>query len=284
MDDLGTYAKGKSGRDPLEPFCTEPTTGLRLVELSHPWGHGSPIWPGDADIRIERGVTHARDGVLSQKITTTMHVSTHLNAPVHLIQGGADVASLSVDRFFGNGCVLGIPKQRWQLVTADDLASAEPAVQAGDVVVVNTGWHKKYSDSQEYFGCAPGLSKAAAEWLVARKISLFAIDTGAVDHPLATSLGLHRNGPLMRRLPKYYRDQSGRDPKIDFPEWNPAHRTLLAAGIPTIENVGGALDEVTGLRCTFHAYPWKFRDGDACIVRLIAILDPSGRYRIASGQ
>ena len=284
MDDLGIYPKGKSGRDPFELSCTESTTGLRLVELNHPWGHGSPILPGDVDIRIERGVTHARDGVFAQKITTTMHVSTHLNAPIHLMQRGADVASLSIDRFFGNGCVIGIPKKRWELVTADDLSKAALAVQPGDIVVVNTGWHKKYSDSQEYFGCAPGLSKAAAEWLVGKNVRLFGIDTAAVDHPLATSLGAHRNGPLLRRLPKYYLDQTGRDPKIDFPEWNPAHRVLLAAGIPTIENVGGALDDVTGLRCTFHAYPWKFRDGDACIVRFTAIFDPSGRYRIASGE
>jgi kynurenine formamidase len=284
MDDLGRYPKGRSGRDPFELSCTEPATGLRLVELNQPWGHGAPIWPGDSDVRVERGVTHARDGVFSQKITATMHVSTHLNAPIHLIQGGADVASLPIDRFFRNGCVLGIPKKRWELVTADDLANATPAVQPGDIVVVNTGWHRKYSDSQQYFGCAPGMSKEAAEWLVAKNISLFGIDTAAVDHPLATSLGAHRNGPLMSRLPKYYLDQTGRNPKIDFPEWNPAHRALLAANIPTIENVGGALDDVTGLRCTFQVYPWKFRDGDACVVRFVAIFDPSGRYRIASGE
>lgn len=100
-------------------------------------------------------------------------------------------------------------------------------------MVVNTGWHKEYADSQYYFGFAPGLTREAAEWLVDKNIGLFAIDTAAVDHPLATSLGLHRNGPLLRRLPKYYFDQTGRDPEKDFPEWNPAHRVLLGAGIPT---------------------------------------------------
>jgi len=263
---------------------TDPVTGMQFYELSHPWGMYSPIFPGYEEVKLERITYHAKHGVMTQRVVTIMHVSTHVNAPIHLIPAAAAVGMLELQRFFGTGVVLSIPKGKWESVEPADLEKAAPEILPRDIVIINTGWHKKYSDSQEYFGCAPGLSKAAAEWLVARKISLFAIDTGAVDHPLATSLGLHRNGPLMRRLPKYYRDQSGRDPKIDFPEWNPAHRTLLAAGIPTIENVGGALDEVTGLRCTFHAYPWKFRDGDACIVRLIAILDPSGRYRIASGQ
>jgi len=284
VQDLGAYPKGRTGRDPAQNVCVDPISGLKFIELSHLWGHGAPIWPGDPELRIERGVTHARDGVLSHKITATMHVATHLNAPIHLIQGGADVASLPIDRFFGAGVVLAIPKQRWELVSAADLAAAEPAVREGDIVVVNTGWHRNYSDSQEYFGCAPGLAEDAADWLVQKKIALFGIDTAAVDHPLATSLGLHRNGPLMRRLPEYYRAQTGRDPQSDFPRWNPAHRALLKAGIATIENVGGGLEEASGRRCALQAYPWKFRDGDACVVRFMAILDTTGDYRIESGR
>lgn len=284
MDDIGRYKKGKSGRDRYEAVALDPVSKLRFVELSHVWGHGGPISPGDPEIRIERGVTHARDGVLSQKITMNMHNSTHMNAPIHLVQGGGDIASLSIDKFFGNGVVLGIPKKRWELVTADDLAKATPAVQQGDIVVINTGWHAKFSDSQEYFGCAPGLSKDAAEWLISKKVALVALDTPAIDHPLATSLGLHRNGPLMKRLPQYYRDQTGRDPKQDFPDWNPAHNILLRAGIPTIENAGGGLDLVTGQRCTIHACPWRFQFGDACIIRLMAIVDQDGSYRVESGK
>ena len=40
---------------------------------------------------------------------------------------------------------------------------------------------------------APGLSKKAAEWLVKKKVKLVGVDTACVDHPLATSLGPHRN-------------------------------------------------------------------------------------------
>jgi kynurenine formamidase len=263
---------------------TEPGTGIVFVELSHPWGHGTPINPGDPDIRIERAVYHAAHGVLSQRITTIMHVSTHVNAPLHLVQGGADVASMPIDLFFGNGVVLDIPKGRWEYVTAADLAAATPAVETGDIVLIDTGWHKKYSDSQEYFGQGPGLAKDAAQWLIDRGARLVGVDTAYVDHPLATSLGLHRGGPLMKRLPKLYETETGRSAKADFPEWNPAHKLLLKAGIPTIENVGGDLAEVAGKRCTIHAYPWRFSQGDACVVRLMAMFDPSGAYRIESGR
>lgn len=264
--------------------CTEPGTGLQLTELSHKWGHNVPVWPGDAEVLIVRGVNHAHDGVMSQKIVTNMHVATHANAPIHLLQGGAFVGGLPIDRFFGTGVILSIRKRRWELVTAADLDKARPAVRKGDIVLIVTGWHGKFSDSQEYFGEAPGLSTEAAQWLIDQEASLVGVDTPAIDHPLATSLGLHRGGPLMKRLPKKYQDETGRDPKTDFPEWNPAHRLLLAAGIPTIENVGGDVDELLNTRCTLHAAPWRWTDGDACTIRLMALRDPSGRYRIESGN
>ncbi len=284
MDDLGRYKKGKTGRDPHELEWREPATGLRFVELNHVWGHGAPVIPGDPDLRIERPATHARDGVTAQKFTGNMHISTHLNAPIHLIQGGADVADLSIDRFFGTGVVLDLPRARWELVTAADLAKAAPAIAEGDRVIINTGWHHKYSDSMEYFGLAPGLAEDAAHWLVAKKIALFGIDTPFVDHPMATSMAAHRNGPLMKRLPAFYKSQTGREGKADFPKWNPAHKALLAAGIPTIENIGGGVDLVKGKRVTIQALPWRFRHGDACVVRVMAMLDPTGAWRIASGH
>ena len=117
--------------------CIEPGTGLRFVELSHPWGHNVPVWPGDAEVQIVRGVNHAHEGVMSQKIVTNMHVATHVNAPIHLIQRGAYVGDVPVDRFFGSGVIISVPKARWELVTAGDIEKAAPAVEKGenDVIV-----------------------------------------------------------------------------------------------------------------------------------------------------
>ena len=51
-----------------------------------------------------------------------------------------------------------------------------------------------------------------------------------------------------------------------------------------IENVGGEIDKVTGKRVTFAAFPWRWTKGDGCIVRLVAIVDPSGKYKIETGR
>lgn len=261
----------------------DPVTGLQLYELSHPWGHGSPTYPGFDDVQVRRSVTHARHGVMSQRITTVMHSGTHLNAPRHLIQGGLGVGELELSRFFGSGVVLSVPKQPWELITAEDLESAQPTVRESDIVLLVTGWHTKYSDSQEYFAHSPGLSEDGAGWLVKRGVKLVGVDTPSVDHPLATTLGEHRGGGLAPYLVPRYEAQTGRRAKDDFPRLNPAHRLLLGAGIPTVENVGGDVRLLCGRRVTMQCFPWRWNVGDACVVRLVALHDEKGDYRLETG-
>lgn len=262
----------------------DPYSGLNLYELSHIWGHGAPSLPGNDDVVMYRSVKHGQHGVMTHRLKMVMHTGTHMNAPVHLVQGGVGVGGIPLESFFGNGVILSVPKDRWELVTADDLKNADPGVQPGDFVVLVTGWHRKYSDSLEYFGESPGLSKDGAEWLVSMGVRLVGVDTPQVDHPLATSLGPHRGGPLMNRVIAKYEDETGGDAKADFPEWNAAHKILLAAGVPTIEQVGGDVDDLLNKRATFHATPWKWEHGDACPVRFIAMTDPGGECRVASGN
>lgn len=267
----------------MTTVTTDPYSGLQMVELSHVWGHNAPSMPGDADVLIYRSVKHAQHGVMAQRLKMVMHSGTHMNTPLHLIQKGAGAADIALDHFFGNGVILDIPKKRWELVTAQDLAAARPEVRDGDFVVIVTGWHAKYSDSLEYFGESPGLSKDGAEWLVKKGVKLLAMDTPQIDHPLATSLGPHRGGPLMKRLPAKFQDETGLDPKKKHPEWNVAHKILLAAGIPTIEQVGGDVGTLLGRRATLVATPWNWKQGDACQVRFMALTDPNGTCRIEAG-
>lgn len=265
------------------PYVTDPYSGLRLYELSHIWNSEAPSYPGQADVAMRRAVKHSQHGVLAWNISTSMHTGTHMNAPLHMVQLTDDLADIAPDRFFGNGVILNIPKGNWGLITAADLEAAQP-VKEGDIIVINTGWHHKYSDGLEYYGEAPGLTEDAAQWLIAKKPKLVAIDTPFIDCPLATSMGPHRGGPQMKRLAKSYTEATGKDPMVDHGKWYVAHKALAKAGIPTIQQVGGDVDELSGKRATFAATPWKFKKGDACQVRFVAMTDPSGKCRIDSGK
>lgn len=265
-------------------YVSDPVTGLRLWELSHEWGFGVPAYPGRADVQMKRNVRHAPHGVLAWKFNTSMHTGTHMTAPLHMVQQAADLSEIAPERFFGNGVVLSIPKGRYETIAAADLEAATPAVSKGDFVIINTGWHHKYSDALEYFGEAPGLTEDAAQWLIDKEVNLVAVDTPFIDHPLATNMGLHFGGPLMPRLPAAYTEATGKNPTVEHSKFFVAHKMLSAAGILTVLQVGADVDDLNGQTATFAAMPWKFRKGDACQIRFVAMQDPNGTCRIDSGN
>jgi kynurenine formamidase len=259
-------------------------SALRFYDLSHPWGANAPLWPYFPDVKIERFHYMAKSGVLSQQITTFMHCTTHTDAPAHVVEGTRFMDEVPLSSYFGTGVVVSIPKEKWEVITADDLESARPEIRPGDIVIVNTGWHRHYGDNRQYFVYSPGTYKEAGEWLRDRGVKGFGIDCQALDHPLGTAIGPQPNGPLIPGVLEEYKAHTGRDAADDFPEWEPCHRALLGNGIVGFENVGGQIDEVTGKRVTFAAFPWRWEKGDGCIVRLVAIVDPTGEYRIETGE
>lgn len=269
--------------------CGDAEASLEFVELSHPWGHGVPCWPYFEDVKIERLHGMAKSRVLTQKVTTVMHSGTHIDAPGHVIEGTPLLHEIPLQNFFGTGVVLDVPCTKWQKIMPEDLqrAADRTPVRPGDIVIVNTGWHHTYADSAEYYAYSPGFYKEAGEWFVSKGVKAVGTDTQALDHPLATAIGPHgpaeAAGGLLPWAVAEYEAETGRKVSEDFALWEPCHREILGNGIYGFENVGGDIDKVTGKRVTFAAFPWRWVGGDGCIVRLVAIMDPKGTYRIETG-
>ena len=89
---------------------------LEFYNLSHRYGYQCPNWPYFKDVRIERMHYHAKSGVLSQILTTTMHVTTHIDAPGHVVQGLPFIDEVPLPHFFGSGIVVSIPKKSGNLL------------------------------------------------------------------------------------------------------------------------------------------------------------------------
>ena len=246
---------------------------VKLVDLSHPFGHNCPLWPYFEDVKIERVHYHAKSGVLSQKITTVMHCTTHADSPSHVIEGTEFTDEIPLEKYYGTGVVVDIPKGKWEVITPEDLENARPKIEKGDIVIVHTGWYKKYSDSREYFAYSPGLYKEAGEWFVEKGVKAVGVDQQALDHPFGTAMAPHGPGPLLPDVCEEYKKETGHDVLIDFPYWEPCHRLLLGNGIMGWENVGGDLDQVVGMRVTIAGFPIRWVKGDGSLVRLVAIVD-----------
>lgn len=67
----------------------------------------TPPYPGDAPPKLS--VEHSPamgDCYTLQRLNMSLHAATHIDAPLHFIDGGADVASLPPELFFGDCLIL----------------------------------------------------------------------------------------------------------------------------------------------------------------------------------
>jgi kynurenine formamidase len=259
---------------------------LRFYDLSHRLGHNMVLWqsPFAVPFQVTRLHYHAMHDFYAVEYDGIMHRGTHMDTPAHVTANTPFLTAYEPWRFFGTGVAVSIPKGKWEVITPEDLEQARPEIRPGDIVMINTGTHRHFGDNDTYYAYSPGLYTEAARWLVDRRVKLVGVDVQALDHPLGTRMIEHGPGPTHPHLMAEYRTETGRDAMADFPDWEPAHKTMLLAGIPGIENVGGELAAVTGQRCTFMAFPWRFPEGDGCPVRVVAVIDPEQEFRIPVGR
>ena len=85
-----------------------------FVDLTHPFSAEIPRWPYFDKPVIDNTHTMAKGGVLTQKITCTMHTGTHCDAPRHVMEYEFDgrraryTHEMPIDAYTGTAVVLKI--------------------------------------------------------------------------------------------------------------------------------------------------------------------------------
>jgi len=93
---------------------------MEIFDISVPIRTGMVTYPGDPEVRLER-VDSIADGSPANvsKLDFGVHSGTHVDAPVHFIEGGAGVEDLPLDVLLGPCVVVAA-----EGLTRDDVASA----------------------------------------------------------------------------------------------------------------------------------------------------------------
>ncbi len=186
-------------------------------------------------------------------VTIPDHVSTHIDAPVHMIEGGATLEDVDAASLFGEAVVLDLFKGDVDHgYTAADLAGAEPAVEEGDIVLIYSGFHDARAAErmrQTY------LTEDAALWLVERGAKAVGVEPSGLEH---TPDGMERG----------WYEKGAPDP------W-PAHNALLRNDVYIIEGLIN-LDRIKGRRVKFSALPVPMPGLSGFPVRAVAWIDSAG--------
>lgn len=148
----------------------------RYLDLTHEFRQAMPVFPGDPAPRLTQIASIVKDGYTNHRLTTTLHVGTHLDAPWHMVEGGKTVAELAPNHAIGRGVLI---DARGQNPIGPELLAGKP-LAAGDIVVILTGWDERFGEPV-YFSDYPELNGAFAQRLVETKVSAVGMDTPSPD-------------------------------------------------------------------------------------------------------
>jgi arylformamidase len=255
---------------------------MKLIDLSQPWGANTPPFPGQSGPVIQWEKRLSSDRVNVQRVDTTLHVGTHLDAPLHFISGGKDIDAFGLDRLFGVGIVADVSDIAvdYGLITPEAVrASAD--IRPGDILFLHTGYHRyapygATPDEERYFVKHPGPSSAFAEWALTMQFRLLGIDASSMDHPMNT---------VLRRLRPdlAHEAEAALECPLDevFPpaDFQCMHRRLFPHDLVHVENLGGDVELILNERTVLGVFPSRFRGGEAAMCRAVAFVDGVGNSR-----
>lgn len=207
-------------------------TEKNLIDLTHLFTSDMPVYPGDPCVEFYQSCNIKTDGITDHTLKTCMHVGTHIDAPLHMIEGGAKICDITLDRCQGRGVL--IDARGHNLIDTDLLQNI--SLQTGDIVLLYTGWGTKFRDP-DYFKDWPIPTESFAQACVDAKISMLGMDVA---------------GP-------------------DLDEPFPIHKILLGNDVLIAENLTNLDRLLDQKNFTIRAYPMKY-DADAAPVRLVAEL------------
>ncbi len=209
--------------------------GVKIYDLAQPLAAGIPSSPNHPGFRMallrRHGDMVREDGssAANELIVTGGHIGTHVDALAHVsyrgeLYGGVSAAEAQSGGLFTQhgidkmepiicrGVLLDIAHLKGvdvlpggYAITVQDLQSAarnaNVDIQSGDVVLLRSGWARRFTDPQAFIGHdtgVPGPNEEAARWLAEAGVRATGSDTTAYEH-IPPGAG-HRLLPVHRLL------------------------------------------------------------------------------------
>jgi kynurenine formamidase len=213
------------------------------MDLSHTLQEGMPVYPGTEPPSFTQACTLEVDGYVETRLTMLTHVGTHVDAPGHIIPGGATLDELPVAAFTGTAVVVDVTGVTGREVSVADLRGVQDRMHGADFVLLRTGWSAHWG-APAYFQGFPVLSAEAAAWLVAGGRKGVGVDAISVD--------------------------------VEGSSAFPVHRAILGCGAIVVENLVG-LEQLPAGGFPFACFPLRVAGADGSPVRAVAWVGDGGR-------
>jgi kynurenine formamidase len=165
---------------------------VRVVDLTHAFRNGMPVFPGLPDPSFEPIARVEDDGYAMTRYSMLNHIGTHVDAPAHQIAGGDTLDEIGLERLVTDAVRIDVSRREPH--GAIGLAELQPKlerVQAGDIVLFYSDNARNYGTDAYWTGWSyPDADASLA--LIERGVSAVGFDGPSADPVDSTTFDLHR--------------------------------------------------------------------------------------------
>ena len=214
------------------------------------------VYGGEAvPTRVETIATIDKNGTYVQRYESTTQSFTHIDAPIHFDINGIPIDKVPFAQLINEAVVIDmLHKQPGEGVTAKDLEDSRAVVNAGDMVIIRTGWTDRAFGKKFFWEKMIYLAEDAADWLIDKGITALLQDFMTDIPPVKVCQACNSLIPAKKFCPN--------------------HKKFLPRGIILIEWCTN-LAAITKPRVLVVALPLKIKGADGAQARVIAIEDES---------
>jgi kynurenine formamidase len=260
----------------------------KIYDLSQNLGLHTQFWPFYPPFEVKYFKRKSEHGVNAQYIKTSLHIGTHLDAPRHFITGGKSIEQIPLTKLYGPGVIVDLRDEMDDLaIYTPEMIEKRVEVKEGDILVLNTGWHRyapdgEKPDEEKYILMHPGPRSDMVQWLLDKKIFVWAVDAVSTDHPMNLPIGRFLGKGTFgqcEKVRKICEEKLGGKEAVDelFPaeHYQLTHNALFPNDCIHAENLGGEIDapELQNKRITIGCFPFKFEGGESAFCRMVAFID-----------
>lgn len=164
---------------------------LRIVDLTHPFADGMPVFPGLAEPSFRPVASVSQDGYAMTELHLLNHVGTHVDAPAHQIDGGDTLDDIGLERLVTHALTIDVSDREPGPISLAELEGQLAHVHRGDIVFLCSDNARNWGTEAYWTGWSyPDLECAQA--LVDCGISAIGFDGPSADPVDSTTFDLHR--------------------------------------------------------------------------------------------
>ena len=150
---------------------------MKYIDLSYDIKNEMPVYPGDMELNLSKEKDYDKDEFNLYTVSTSMHVGTHIDAPLHMCKNKKFISEYSIDKFIGNAVLLDVRGEK--VIEIKDEYYRD--IKENDLLLLFTGWDSFYG-KEEYYNNHPIVSEELAELLIKKKIKMLGMDMPSPDN------------------------------------------------------------------------------------------------------